>query len=126
MENFFLLFGFLTAVPFTFSCVATDPGSAAPRTTTTRPPVTTTAFAQTTTTTRAGTNRFIIQVERITFFYFWVLYEKFFSRLETPDPASGCLRLTAICTAQAGFFAFMEFNVIEGGPAENQNMGQVR
>ncbi|KAK5971339.1 C6 domain-containing protein, partial [Trichostrongylus colubriformis] len=46
-------------------------------------------------------------------------------RLETNDPATGCLRLTAICTAQAGFFSFMEFNVIERGPAENQNMGQV-
>ncbi|KAK5984677.1 hypothetical protein GCK32_007779 [Trichostrongylus colubriformis] len=45
-------------------------------------------------------------------------------RLETNDPATGCLRLTAICTAQAGFFSFMEFNVVEGGPAENQNMGQ--
>ncbi|KAK6037393.1 hypothetical protein COOONC_25102 [Cooperia oncophora] len=44
--------------------------------------------------------------------------------METNDPATGCLRLTAICTAQAGSFAFMEFNVVEGGPAENQDMGQ--
>ncbi|PIC45226.1 hypothetical protein B9Z55_005316 [Caenorhabditis nigoni] len=40
------------------------------------------------------------------------------------DPASGCLTLTATCTADANFVAFMQFNNNQGGPAENANMGR--
>ncbi|ETN83020.1 hypothetical protein NECAME_07612 [Necator americanus] len=46
-------------------------------------------------------------------------------RVEAPDPATGCLLLTSICAAQQGFFAFMEFNINEGGPKENLDVVQV-
>ncbi|CAI5441853.1 unnamed protein product [Caenorhabditis angaria] len=38
--------------------------------------------------------------------------------------SNGCLTLTATCTADAGYYAFMQFNVNQGGPAENSNMGR--
>uniref|UniRef100_A0A8R1ID03 Uncharacterized protein n=1 Tax=Caenorhabditis japonica TaxID=281687 RepID=A0A8R1ID03_CAEJA len=40
------------------------------------------------------------------------------------DAASGCLTLTATCTAEANYHSFMEFNYNQGGPAENANMGR--
>ncbi|CAD6197710.1 unnamed protein product [Caenorhabditis auriculariae] len=40
------------------------------------------------------------------------------------DPTSGCLSLTASCTADVGFNAFMQFNGNQGGPAENMNAGR--
>ncbi|VDM76323.1 unnamed protein product [Strongylus vulgaris] len=102
-------------------CAATSPGTSIPRTTTASPgavttiPITTTvAITTTTTTTTAAplSKQNIPPGFKCT-------------RVEAPDPATGCLRLTAICAAQAGFFGFMEFNINEGGPLENQDVVQV-
>ena len=41
------------------------------------------------------------------------------------DAATGCLTLTATCTADTANIAFMQFNFNQGGPAENANMGMV-
>ncbi|EPB74244.1 hypothetical protein ANCCEY_06673 [Ancylostoma ceylanicum] len=111
----------LCALPFSLACAATTPGTSTPRTTTT------TIAPTRTTTTVAPTACMTCMASQVSFDKANGDPGRIDSsfRLEMPDPATGCLRLTAICTAQQGFFAFMEFNVNQGGPAENQNMGQV-
>ncbi|KHJ92107.1 hypothetical protein OESDEN_08013 [Oesophagostomum dentatum] len=135
-----LLSAFLSTLQTALTCAATSPGTSIPRTTTTvspgvrtttttaDPPVTRTTTAATTTTTVALTACQTCKASQVSFDMANGDPGRIDSsfRMETNDPATGCLRLTAICTAQAGFFAFMEFNVVEGGPAENQDMGQQR
>ncbi|KAK5967101.1 C6 domain-containing protein, partial [Trichostrongylus colubriformis] len=131
-----------SAMTMALGCAATSPGTTPTtlrpitRTTTIRPTTTTTlrtttAVRTTTTTTTPTTAAPVLACQSCTASQ--VSFDPSNGdpgridsdfRLETNDPATGCLRLTAICTAQAGFFSFMEFNVVEGGPAENQNMGQ--
>ncbi|KAK6749789.1 hypothetical protein RB195_002037 [Necator americanus] len=113
------LFALLSVLPLILSCAATSPGTSIPRTTTTTTTTATTAAALTPCMTCMASQVSFDKANgdpgRIDSSF----------RLEMPDPATGCLRLTAICTAQVGLIAFMEFNVVEGGPAENQNMGQI-
>ncbi|XGW31215.1 hypothetical protein V3C99_009851 [Haemonchus contortus] len=137
-----ILFLMWRVIPVVFGCAATSPGrnptTLSPiRTTTTTlsPTQRTTTVRQTTTvrtTTAAPTAPPVVplcqrcaatQVDFDTANGEPGRFDATF-RLETNNPDTGCKRLTAICTAQEGFFSFMEFNVIEGGPAENQDNGR--
>ncbi|CAJ0601536.1 unnamed protein product [Cylicocyclus nassatus] len=121
----------LVELHLSYACAATSPGSSIPRTTTASPGIrTTSSTAPRTSTTTVRAPIAACQtctVEQVSF-------DKAngdptsidsSSRVEAPDPATGCLRLTAICAAQPGFFGFMEFNINEGGPEENLDVVQV-
>ncbi|EGT55662.1 hypothetical protein CAEBREN_28705 [Caenorhabditis brenneri] len=94
-------------------CVATSGGGSTTVTTTIAPTTTTTATGCTSCT--AGQVTFAqgnggVQIDT--------------SGITGTDAATGCLTLTATCTADAGMYSFMQFNFNQGGPAENANMGR--
>uniref|UniRef100_A0A8R1DP97 C6 domain-containing protein n=2 Tax=Caenorhabditis japonica TaxID=281687 RepID=A0A8R1DP97_CAEJA len=97
------------------SCVATSGGGRAPSTTTAAPAPATTTTASGCTSCTAGQVIFAPKSGTI---------EIDTSGIIGTDAASGCLTLTATCTAEANYHSFMEFNYNQGGPAENANMGR--
>ncbi|VDO57445.1 unnamed protein product [Haemonchus placei] len=126
-----------STIPVALGCVATSPGAnpttlSPVRTTTPRTVRTTssaTTTARTTTTTVAPVTPLACQtctVDQVSFDAAngdpGSIDADF--RAEANDPQTDCLRLTAICSAQPGFVAFMEFNINQGGPLENQDFVQ--
>ncbi|KAL6740509.1 hypothetical protein Aduo_013858 [Ancylostoma duodenale] len=109
---------YLSALRLAAGCAATSPGTSTPRLTTTTPATTTTTApnaCKTCTTAQVSFDKANGDPMSIDSSF----------RVEAPDPATGCLRLTAICAAQPGFFGFMEFNINQGGPQENLDVVQV-
>ncbi|KAK6024339.1 hypothetical protein OSTOST_09851 [Ostertagia ostertagi] len=123
-------------VQVVLGCAATSPGTT-PTTispirttiTTTRAP-TTTAIRTTTRTTTTTTAAIALACQSCTLSQISFdasngdpgRIDADFAKVEPNDPQTDCLRLTAICAAQAGFASFMEFNINQGGPEENQKL----
>ncbi|KAF1766507.1 hypothetical protein GCK72_006464 [Caenorhabditis remanei] len=92
-------------------CVATSGGTV------------TTTVAPTTTSTTATTACTSCTASQVTFAQGNGGIQIDTSGISGTDAATGCLTLTATCTADTANIAFMQFNFNQGGPAENANMG---
>ncbi|PAV63918.1 hypothetical protein WR25_03288 [Diploscapter pachys] len=103
-------------VPFTLACIATV-STPSPEDTTT------TVSSETTTTTTNDCAD--CTIDSVTFEQPDGTADRIATSGQvTTDAATGCLTLTATCTADAGMIAFMEFNINQGGPVENAGMTQ--